>query len=102
MATYAVTSADTRISANVGCSHFCRVLAAIFFSMVFSLSFSRCCGRSGGGESAGQGECDQRAAVARAEHSRDDALEPATPADRYDDVLLAVDAVGRGAAVVAA
>src|SRR6202171_1210629 len=102
MATYAVTSADTRSSANVGGSHFCRALTPVFLSMVFSPSFSRFSGRSREWESAGQGECDQRAAVARAEHSGDDALEPATPADRHDDVLLAVDAVRRGAAVVAA
>jgi hypothetical protein len=40
MATYAVTSADTRISANVGGSHFCRVLTTVFLSTVFSFFLS--------------------------------------------------------------
>src|SRR4029453_17061963 len=41
-------------------------------------------------------------AVAGAEQSGDDALEPAAPAHRHRDVLLAVDAVSHRAAVVAA
>src|ERR1700682_4827129 len=54
MATYAVTSADTRSSANVGDSHFCRVLSAIFFSMVFSLPLGFLDGLADGTQSAGQ------------------------------------------------
>src|SRR3954470_6772913 len=50
----------------------------------------------------GQGEDDQRASVAGAEHPRQEAFGPAAPADRHGDVLPAVHHVGRRAAVVAA
>ena len=49
-----------------------------------------------------QCEREQRAAVRGAEHLGQEALGPAAPAARGDDVLLAVDAVRRGARVVAA
>jgi hypothetical protein len=38
MATYAVTSADTRISEIVGASHVCRALTSVILSMMFSFS----------------------------------------------------------------
>src|SRR6201991_4275984 len=68
--------------------------------MLFSLPVG--CGWFCGWKSVRQGEGDQRAAVAGAEHSGEDALEPAAPADRHDHVLLSVDAVGRAAAVMPA
>src|SRR5215210_3291458 len=47
-----------------------------------------------------EGEDDHRAAVAGAEHAGEEPLGPPAPADRHGDVLPAVDAVGRRAAVV--
>src|SRR3954454_16179515 len=49
-----------------------------------------------------EGEDDQRAAVAGAEHPGEEPLGPPAPPDRDGDVLPAVDHVGRRAAVVAA
>src|SRR6187549_3895494 len=50
----------------------------------------------------GEGEHDQGAAVAGAEHAGQEPFGPSAPADRHGDVLPAVDAVGGRAAVVAA
>src|SRR6185436_8005098 len=49
-----------------------------------------------------KGEDDQRASVAGPEHAGEEPLGPPAPADRHGDVLAAVDAVGRRAAVVTA
>src|SRR4051794_29472533 len=53
-------------------------------------------------ESLRQGEGDQRAPLAGAEHAGQEPLRPRAPARRHGDVLPAVDAVSARARVVAA
>src|ERR1700761_5685902 len=54
------------------------------------------------GSCVGEREDEECVAVWCSEHAGEESLEPGAPSDRHGDVLPAVDAVGGGAAVVAA
>ena len=86
----------TPISSNSGVSH------TSSWDSMDPPPFCRFSAGSRQGYDSRECEGDQRAAMAGAEHAGEEPLGPSAPADRHDDVLPAVDAVGRRAAVVTA
>src|SRR6187397_441358 len=93
---YMVTSGATPISSNSGVSH------TSSWDSMDPPPLCRCSAVSTQGLRLRECEGHQRAPMTGAEHAGEEALGPSAPADRHDDVLPSVHAVGRRAAVVTA